>query len=169
MSIYLNMKVLLWISFDYSRTNAIFVKKIIYKVPPNEPRIFDTHGKEITVIAGPFREGQEFFLACQVSGGNPPPKVSWWRSNIEIPGTSYQSIETGAVINNLLMRAIPRDYYGTKLRCKAQGSPLIASIEKEVTVQLHCKNMLCSPFPHKIQYVFYLFSLKCVHSETSQS
>ena len=40
-----------------------------FTVPPDEPRIFDTHGKEITHIAGPFREGQEFFLSCQVNGG----------------------------------------------------------------------------------------------------
>lgn len=37
------------------------------------------------------------------------------------------------------MRAIPRDYYATKLICRAQGSPLIDPVEKEVTVQLHCK------------------------------
>ncbi|XP_055324550.1 B-cell receptor CD22 [Sitodiplosis mosellana] len=108
-------------------------------VPPDEPRIFDTHGKEISTLAGPFREGQEFFLSCQVNGGNPPPKVSWWRSDVEIPGTSHQSIVTGAVVNNILMRAVPRDYYATKLTCKAQGTTLIDPVEKEVTVQLHLK------------------------------
>lgn len=109
-------------------------------VPPDEPRIFDTHGKEITSIAGPFREGQEFFLSCQVSGGSPPPKVNWYdRAGVEIPGTSHQSIVTGAIINNILIRAIPRDYYATKLTCRAQGTNLIAPVEKEVTVQLHRK------------------------------
>lgn len=106
-------------------------------VPPDEPRIFDTHGKEVSTLAGPFREGQEFFLSCQVNGGNPPPKVSWWRSDVEIPGTTHQSIVTGAIINNILMRAVPRDYYATKLTCRAQGTPLIDPVIKEVTVQLH--------------------------------
>lgn len=106
-------------------------------MPPDEPRIFDTHGKEVSTIAGPFREGQEFFLSCQVNGGNPPPKVTWWRSDVEIPGTTHQSIVTGAVINNILMRAVPRDYYATKLTCRAQGTPLIDPVIKEVTVQLH--------------------------------
>lgn len=108
-------------------------------VPPDEPRIFDTHGKEITNIAGPFREGQEFFLSCQVSGGSPSPKVCWYRADVEIPGTSHQSIVTGAIINNILIRAVPRDYYATKLTCRAQGTTLIAPVEKEVTVQLHRK------------------------------
>lgn len=114
----------------------------INTVPPDEPKIFDTHGKEITTIAGPFREGQEFFLSCQVSGGNPPPKVTWWRADVEIPGTTHQSIVTGAVINNILMRAVPRDYFATKLTCRAQGTPLIKPVEKEVTIQLHRKWLL---------------------------
>lgn len=120
---------------------AILLLKFCFipKVPPDEPRIFDTHGKEISSMAGPFREGQEFFLSCQVSNGNPPPKVTWWRSDVEIPGTTQQSIVTGAIINNILIRAIPRDYYATKFTCRAQGSSLIDPVEKEVTVQLHCK------------------------------
>lgn len=124
----------------------LFRYKFLYlKVPPDEPRIFDTHGKEITTIAGPFREGQEFFLSCQVSGGNPPPKVSWWRTDVELPGTTHQSILTGAIINNILMRAVPRDFYATKLICRAQGSQLIDPVEKEVTIQLHCE----------LYYIFY--------------
>lgn len=38
-------------------------------VPPEEPRIFDAQGKEIAQMAGPFREGYELFLCCQVKGG----------------------------------------------------------------------------------------------------
>lgn len=116
---------------------ASFFSLFYIAVPPDEPRIFDTHGKEITNIAGPFREGQEFFLSCQVSGGSPSPKVNWYRNDVEIPGTSHQSIVTGAIINNILIRAVPRDYYATKLTCRAQGTNLIAPVEKEVTVQLH--------------------------------
>ena len=37
--------------------------------PPNEPRIFDAQGKEVAALAGPFREGAEMFLSCQVTGG----------------------------------------------------------------------------------------------------
>lgn len=39
-----------------------------YTVPPEEPRIFDAQGNEIAQ-AGPFREGYEMFLCCQVKGG----------------------------------------------------------------------------------------------------
>ena len=36
---------------------------------PDEPRIFDAQGKEVANLAGPFREGHELFLSCQVTGG----------------------------------------------------------------------------------------------------
>lgn len=109
-------------------------------VPPNEPQIFDTHGKEINAVAGPFREGQEFFLSCQVTKGNPAPKVSWWHSGYEIPGTTHRS--SSAVINNILIRSTPRDFYGTKFICKADVSPLVDAVQKEVTVHLVCMYLI---------------------------
>lgn len=52
-------------------------------VPPDEPRIFDAQGKEISHIAGPFREGHEMFLSCQVTGGEQNVLISllcvFWR------------------------------------------------------------------------------------------
>lgn len=42
---------------------------VLLAVPPEEPRIFDAQGKEISQMAGPFREGYELFLCCQVRGG----------------------------------------------------------------------------------------------------
>lgn len=141
-------------------SSFFFLFSLHLPVPPDEPRIFDTHGKEITTIAGPFREGQEFFLSCQVSGGNPLPKVSWWRKDIEIPGTVQTSIATGAIINNILMRSIPRSYYATKLTCRAQGSNLIKPIEKEITVQLHCKLYLVTKSLHKQDNIYFGFPKK---------
>lgn len=57
----------------------------------------------------------------------------------ELAGTSHQSAATGAVINNLLMRVIPRSFVGSRFVCQAQGSPLIEPVSKEVTIQMHCK------------------------------
>lgn len=49
------------------KCSKVFI--FIFPVPPDEPKIFDTHGKEVLHVAGPFREGQEFFLSCQVNSG----------------------------------------------------------------------------------------------------
>ncbi|XP_046869638.1 nephrin isoform X4 [Drosophila willistoni] len=110
-------------------------------VPPEEPRIFDAQGKEISQMAGPFREGYELFLCCQVKGGRPPPKVTWWRDDIELIGTSHTSVEEGAtvMVNQLLIGTTTRDYYGTRIECRAQGTRLVEPVTKDVTVQVHLK------------------------------
>ncbi|KAM7361861.1 motor axon guidance molcule sidestep isoform 3-T3 [Cochliomyia hominivorax] len=112
-------------------------------VPPEEPRIFDAQGKEInqTQTAGPFREGYELFLCCQVKGGRPPPKVTWWMGNTELIGTSHTSVEEGTtvIVNQLLIGTTTRDYNGAKIQCRAQGTKLIEPVIKEVPVQVQLK------------------------------
>ncbi|XP_034487354.1 nephrin isoform X2 [Drosophila innubila] len=110
-------------------------------VPPEEPRIFDAQGKEISQMAGPFREGYELFLCCQVRGGRPPPKVTWWRDGHELIGTSHTSVEEGAtvMVNQLLIGTTTRDYYGARIECRAQGTRLLEPVTKDVTVQVHLK------------------------------
>uniref|UniRef100_A0AAG5CS19 Ig-like domain-containing protein n=1 Tax=Anopheles atroparvus TaxID=41427 RepID=A0AAG5CS19_ANOAO len=110
-------------------------------VPPEEPRIFDTQGKEISTVAGPFREGHELFLSCQVSGGRPPPRVTWWRDGVEISNTSHPSAVEGtsAIVNQLFIPTVTRDYFGSKLQCRAAGSKLVAPVSKEVAIQVHLK------------------------------
>ncbi|XP_059219571.1 uncharacterized protein LOC106083864 isoform X3 [Stomoxys calcitrans] len=109
-------------------------------VPPEEPRIFDAQGSEIAQ-AGPFREGYEMFLCCQVKGGRPPPKVTWWKGDTELIGTSHTSVEEGAtvIVNQLLIGTTPREYYGTKIQCRAQGTKLIEPVVKEVSLQVYLK------------------------------
>ncbi|XP_038106447.1 hemicentin-2 isoform X3 [Culex quinquefasciatus] len=110
-------------------------------VPPEEPRIFDAQGKEISSVAGPFREGHELFLSCQVSGGRPAPRVTWWHDGVEISGTSHPSAVEGAaaMVNQLFMGTVSRDLYGAKFVCRAAGSKLVPPVSKEVAIQVHLK------------------------------
>ncbi|XP_043948904.1 nephrin isoform X2 [Drosophila biarmipes] len=110
-------------------------------VPPEEPRIFDAQGKEISQMAGPFREGYELFLCCQVRGGRPPPKVTWWRDDTELIGTSHTSMEEGTtvMVNQLLIGTTTRDFYGIRIECRAQGTRLVEPVRKDVTVQVYLK------------------------------
>lgn len=73
--------------------------------------------------------------------GRPQPKVTWWREGVEIAGTTHPSADEGnpAMLNQLFISTVTRDYYGSKLECRAQGSNLIEPVVKEITVQVHCK------------------------------
>lgn len=74
--------------------------------------------------------------------GRPAPKVTWWRDNVElISSTSHPSADEGAsaVVNQLFIGTVTRDFYGTRLECRAQGSKLLPPVVKEITVQVHCE------------------------------
>ena len=38
-------------------------------VPPEEPRIIDRNGDEIYSVIGPYEEGDNLYVTCEVSGG----------------------------------------------------------------------------------------------------
>lgn len=63
---------------------------------------------------------------------------------MEISGISHPSADEGlaAMVNQLFIGTVTRDFYGTRLECRAQGSKLLQAVVKEVTVQVHCKYSL---------------------------
>jgi len=67
----------------------------LFVVPPEEPRIFDAQGKEISQMAGPFREGYELFLCCQVRGGKweRMEKVVRWQAGNCLPDLTHSACQ----------------------------------------------------------------------------
>jgi hypothetical protein len=66
---------------------------------------------------------------------------------VEIAGVSHPSADEGlaAMVNQLFVGTVTKDYFGSKLECRAQGSKLIQSVVKEVTLQIYCKFVLSEP------------------------
>lgn len=54
---------------------------------------------------------------------------------------SHPSADEGlaAMVNQLFVGTVTRDYYGSKLECRAQGSKLVTPMVKEVSTQVYCK------------------------------
>lgn len=73
--------------------------------------------------------------------GRPQPKVTWWSNGAEITGMSHPSADEGlsAMINQLFIGTITREYFGTKLECRAQSSKLLPVVTKEISIQVYCK------------------------------
>lgn len=74
------------------------------------------------------------------SPGRPAPKVTWWHDNLEIASQSHPSADKAApaIVNQLFIGTVTREFLGTRLQCRAQGSKLVPAVVKEVTVQVHC-------------------------------
>lgn len=81
------------------------------------------------------------FLYFVPFAGRPIPKVTWWRDNVEmVTSVSHPSADGAtAVVNQLFIGTVTRDFYGSRLECRAQGSKLLPPVAKEITVQVHCE------------------------------
>lgn len=128
-------------------------------VQPSVPRIFDAEGKEILTEAGPFLEGQELFLSCQVTGGKPAPSLIWWYN-----GTILDSVvDTGrdyfTTVNQMLITKVPRSLKGGKLECRATSYEMAGDIIREVPVIVYLK-------PNKVKIVSPNELLSCSKAQT---
>lgn len=59
-----------------------------------------------------------------------------------------------AVVNQLFIGTVTRDFYGSRLECRAQGSKLLPPVVKEITVQVHCEfckiNLIVAPLADRL-------------------
>ncbi|GFY47460.1 synaptogenesis protein syg-2 [Trichonephila inaurata madagascariensis] len=111
----------------------------VWTVPP---RIFDPPGppriegyEEGNIV----KAGEALTLLCISEGGNPPPELIWYRSNVQIDATYYQIVGDTATANNLTFIVSAADNTGS-YHCKTSNAatkePLIASIKLSVYCKL---------------------------------
>lgn len=104
-------------------------------VPPRSMTITSDldPGREVSVVAGPYTEEAEVTLTCQVRGGNPRPKVTWWHEWSLLDDTS--EVNTTQVVKNILtLPPLTRADLNKTLTCQATNSDLI--IPMSATVRL---------------------------------
>lgn len=103
--------------------------------PPGVPRI-EGYEEGTTVKAG-----EALTLLCLSDGGNPPPKLIWYRGNAQIDATYYLTNEDLTTANNLTFIVSASDNTGAYF-CHASNSatkePLVASIKLNVFCK-YCK------------------------------
>ncbi|GBM77616.1 Synaptogenesis protein syg-2 [Araneus ventricosus] len=101
--------------------------------PPGPPRI---EGYEEGNIV---KAGEALTLLCISEGGNPPPQLIWYRSNVQIDSTYYQILGETATANNLTFIVSAADNTGS-YHCKTSNAatkePLTASIKLSVYYKL---------------------------------
>ncbi|XP_066588707.1 neural cell adhesion molecule 2-like isoform X2 [Prorops nasuta] len=109
---------------------------------PTSPVIYDAQGREVTGVGGPFLEGYDLLLTCQVSGGRPRPEVTWWKDGELLDGVVDNSLigsSSKFTVNHLFVGKIGRSLWGAKLECRAKSEPMKKAIIREVPLEIYLK------------------------------
>ncbi|XP_015837630.1 hemicentin-2 isoform X2 [Tribolium castaneum] len=132
------------VDFDNSPTRNFQVNLTL----PSAPRIFNAEGNEIkrNSSAGPFLEGDELFLSCQVTGGRPRPSLTWWHNNTLIDGVVDSSETSFTIVNQLTRRHTPRSFWKSHLECRASSSAIAGDVVRVVPIVVLLK-------PNKVKIV----------------
>jgi len=114
-------------------------------VPPQKPIIMDQTGNRIVGEAlGPLDQGQTITLDCLVNGGDPLPRVYWYRNDQMIDDSDMKTFEN-TVKNRIVLSNIVRSDLNARYRCLAINNNLTAASESSLKI-----NMLFPPLAVKI-------------------
>ncbi|XP_012055315.1 PREDICTED: hemicentin-2-like [Atta cephalotes] len=109
-------------------------------VPPKKPVIY-TGARNLAKILQPFNEGSEMSLLCEVIGGLPPPRVTWY-FNDEVLDDTYTQEHDDITINRLDIRRVTRNFLRTRLICKANNTQLMMPLTSEVILDVNLKPLV---------------------------
>ncbi|EFN75493.1 Fasciclin-3 [Harpegnathos saltator] len=94
-------------------------------VPPSKPIILDGETRNIWSIEKPYNEGSDVNLICEVRGGKPPPRLTWYLDNNVIDESYHYNAETGVTVNHLAYPKIGRQHHKARLICQAGNTNLV--------------------------------------------
>uniref|UniRef100_A0A182U494 Ig-like domain-containing protein n=1 Tax=Anopheles melas TaxID=34690 RepID=A0A182U494_9DIPT len=78
------------------------------RIPPAKITILDEQGAAVlNNVVGPYRENADINMTCISSGGQPAPKVTWWREHALLDD-SYLVLPDGTVKNVLYLEKLSR-------------------------------------------------------------
>ncbi|KAG8183708.1 hypothetical protein JTE90_002777 [Oedothorax gibbosus] len=115
---------------DLRRSRTLILQsRLNVIVPPDEPIIMDEYGQRLRDIIGPYDEGSELKLICDVDGGvafstgDPSPSVTWWRDDLLLNG-DFNVTTRGFVRNVLILDKIRRTDWNARYSCRTSNSRL---------------------------------------------
>ncbi|KOB69998.1 Kin of IRRE-like protein 3 [Operophtera brumata] len=109
---------------------------------PEKPKIFNELDKEVLEFAGPYIEDISMKLTCVVSGGNPMPRLRWWRDDKVI--STLLPVTDGSSLSMLELRIpkLTREYYEAVYYCTADNTALVQPLRVNVQIQLYLRPLL---------------------------
>ena len=122
----------------------MIISVLSISVPSTKPRILSSDGQPLIDFTLPVEEGSSLTLQCETIGGEPLPRLTWWKgggTKLIDSSTEYVDSKGKIVRNMLIMKNMQRSNHGEKLTCKSVNSNLTTSPSTSVAVQMICKYM----------------------------
>nr|XP_040582154.1 uncharacterized protein LOC121130481 [Lepeophtheirus salmonis] len=116
-------------------------------VPPGAPLLYT--GTETPLLDGltnPVREDSTLVLVCETIGGDPLPRLTWWKNN-QILDNGVEEIDskTLKVRNILRLPNLKRSHHASTLTCRASNTNLTSPVSSSLKI-----NMVFPPVRAKI-------------------
>ncbi|KAJ8670462.1 hypothetical protein QAD02_001721 [Eretmocerus hayati] len=122
-------------------------------VPPDKISILDKDAKTISSSVGPFLEGEDLRIFCDVHGGKPPPTLSWSRDGRFVSNVSYSKAK-GYIRGELVLKKLRRSDVHSEIICSANNNnstqPLSASVRIDMNRE-YCLNVVDRPHIRRTQ------------------
>ncbi|XP_050733958.1 nephrin-like isoform X2 [Eriocheir sinensis] len=135
-------------------------------VPPGDPVIFDEDGVEVDHTLGPYNEDATVNVTCQVEGGQPSPRVTWY-SKEQLLDEETERRDDQVVRNIVRLGPLTRQDLGAKYLCLALNSMLVGPRSKEVTLEMNLKPLTLTMTRHKSPLVVGReYDVTCVSRES---
>ncbi|XP_016840973.1 hemicentin-1 isoform X2 [Nasonia vitripennis] len=132
-------------------------------VPPQSPVIY-TRDRTLAKNLQPFDEDSSLVLVCEVTGGRPPPRVTWHRDGKLIDST-YEYNYDDLTVNRLDLTRATRDLLSAQFVCNASNTHLVSATSAEIIVDVNLKPLLVN-ITNKTPHLSALMSyeIECVSS-----
>lgn len=112
----------------------------IYLVPPLKPKIWNERREAVHSLAGPYEEGSDMILSCDVRGGRPPPKITWLLNGRPVDSIMIESdfSFTSTQTSKLVIKNLSRMHQRATITCRASNFPK-TEYATNTTLDLMCK------------------------------
>ncbi|XP_047506872.1 neural cell adhesion molecule 2 isoform X1 [Pieris napi] len=125
------------VDFKNSPTRNLKVNFTVI-IPPSRPAIYDAKRRDRTKLVEPYNEGSNVLLICEVEGGRPRPRVTWYLENVVIDD-SFEQRADGITVNTLTFPNVGRQHLNARLVCQASNTNLAPPETKVLILDINLK------------------------------
>ncbi|KYM77198.1 Hemicentin-2 [Atta colombica] len=111
-------------------------------VPPSKPIILDGATKAIWGLEERYNEGSDVNLICEVRGGKPPPKLTWYLDNTVIDESYHYDTQGRLTVNHLAYPKIGRQHLQARLICQASNTNLVPPQTRLLVLEMNLKPLV---------------------------